>query len=76
MTLLDTLISDLIYRHPMPWRIDYDWLVEVYDSNGGIVVKAASVAIARELIGHAERIKAEIDDAAMQIERILDESKV
>lgn len=59
MTLLENLIRDKISNHPLPWSIDYDWLVEVYDANGAIVMKLMDTAQARELIRNAERLAAE-----------------
>ncbi len=66
VTLLESLIRDKMYGHPLPWTIDYDWCVEVIDSNGRIVTKLMHRDMAMELINMAERISAE--DAAFRAE--------
>jgi hypothetical protein len=66
MTLLESLVRDKMYEHPLPWTLDYDWLVEVVDPTGRAVHKLMTRAAALELISIAERLAAE--DAAFDVE--------
>lgn len=71
MTLLDHLVLNMLARHPLPWRIDYDWMVEVYDANDALVVKLHRDAMARDLISQAERLKNDSDEFALEFERMM-----
>lgn len=53
-TIFDYVINKLIGQHPLPWRIDYDWTVEVYDARDALVIKLPNDALARELIAVCE----------------------
>lgn len=71
MTLLDSLVTDLMWRHPTPWTIDYDWLIEVVDSRGKIVLKLSDISAARSLISISERLAAEKLADSAEIERLI-----
>lgn len=66
MTLLEQLVRDKMFHHPLPWSIDYDWMVEVVDPMGRVVLKLQKDAEARELIAMATRIS--IEDAVFHAE--------
>lgn len=74
--LLDSLIQNLIERHPLPWSIDYDWLVEVWDSNQRLVIKLMLDRDARDLVSHAERLAQESLEAHAEAERMLNEPAI
>lgn len=52
------LVRPLIARHPLPWRVEYDWTVEVYDAKDQIVMKLMNDAQAQELITFATELAA------------------
>lgn len=66
MTLLEQLVRDKMFHHPLPWSIDYDWMVEVYDASGRIVLKVQRDTEARQLVSIAAAIST--DDAAFTAE--------
>lgn len=76
MSLLEQLVRDKMHHHPLPWTIDYDWMVEVYDQGGRIVLKLQSVDQARQLIDMAIRISAEDAQFTMEFERMIDANAV
>ena len=73
MSLLGLLIQDKLDGHPLPWTIEYDWCVELYDAKENLVMKMRSDAMAREFIAHAERLKAESDAFEIEFERMMNE---
>jgi hypothetical protein len=76
LTLLEQLIRGKLAHHPLPWRVDYDWTVELYDSNGGLVIKLQTADQAQELIGLAEAYRAEDELFSAEFERMINESEV
>ena len=54
--LLSYFMTDLVLRHKMPWRIEFDWAVEVYDANDRLVMKVRTVRDAYDLIEIAKDI--------------------
>jgi hypothetical protein len=60
--LQDQLIWSIILNHPLPWRIEQDWTVEVIDFKGNIVAKFMTFSAAEEIIeiaikNYAEHLK-------------------
>lgn len=37
--LLESIVFNLLQKHPWPWSIEYDWTAEVYDSSSKLVIK-------------------------------------
>ncbi len=72
--LAGRLVRLLLGQHPLPWRIEYDWTVEVYDSNHSLIIKVMNDAEANELIDLAKSIRADDAAAAIEIEKLLEES--
>lgn len=52
------LVRPLLARHPLPWRLDYDWTVEIYDKNDQLVIKLVNASQANELIEFAIELAA------------------
>jgi hypothetical protein len=52
------LVRPLIAKHPLPWRLEYDWTIEVYDTKGGLVMKLMNDAQAQELLAFATELAA------------------
>lgn len=52
------LVRPLIAKHPLPWRLDYDWTVEVYDAKGCLVMKLMNATQAQELLAFATDLAA------------------
>lgn len=71
MTLLESLVSELLYKHPLPWSIEHDWLVEVYDTHQKLVIKLMTDSDARELTNIAERLVIESASAAIEFEEMM-----
>lgn len=73
-TIYEYVIGKLLDQHPLPWRIDYDWTVEVYDARGSLVIKLPNDALASELIAvceaqHAANLAAQVEVDALLGER-------
>jgi hypothetical protein len=67
------LVQPLIARHPLPWRIDYDWTVEVYDAKDQIVIKLMTAAQAQELIEFASELAAQDARGEAELKELLAE---
>lgn len=65
------LVRPLIAKHPLPWRIDYDWTVEVYDANGGIVMKLMNDAQAQELLAFATELASYDAQGDVEVKKLL-----
>jgi hypothetical protein len=52
------LVRPLITKHPLPWRLEYDWTVEVYDAADRLVIKLMNAAQAQELCEFAIELAA------------------
>lgn len=63
-------------HHPLPWTVEYDWCVEIYDTHHRLVIKLMSDADARELVSIAGRLSSELAAASIEIERMLNEPEV
>ncbi len=61
-TVLEELLRATIHRHPLPWRVEFDWTVEVIDAKGERFVCFQLAANAEALVAAATRIAAQ--DAA------------
>jgi len=56
-------VRSLILKHPSPWRLDYDWAVEVYDAKDQLVTKLMSAQQAQELVAFVNGMPATLDVA-------------
>lgn len=65
------LVRPLIRRHPLPWRLDYDWTVEVLDAKDQIVIKLMTAELARELIEFANELAADDALGAAEVKKLL-----
>jgi hypothetical protein len=72
MSLLEQLVRDKMFHHPLPWSIDYDWMVEVYDASGRIVLKVQKDVEAHQLVSIATTITAEDAEFTAEFERMID----
>ena len=70
------LVRPLIARHPLPWRVDYDWTVEVYDANDQIVIKLMTAAQAQELIEFANELAAYDARGEVEVKKLLAEAGI
>ena len=48
-------------QHPLPWRIEHDWTVEVHASDGYIVAKCGTIEEAEDVIKWAKQQQAILD---------------
>jgi hypothetical protein len=76
MTIFEYVIDKLIGQHPLPWRVDYDWTVEVYDARDALVIKLPNDALARELIAACEARQAANLAARAEVDALLGEHGV
>lgn len=67
------LVRPLITKHPLPWRLDYDWTVEVYDMNDQIVIKLMTAVQAQELIAFANELAAYDAKGEAEVNKLLAE---
>ena len=61
--------------HPLPWRIEHDWTVEVHASDGYIVAKCQSVEEAESVIEYAKGLQETIDSIFDQDGMLIDDPK-
>jgi hypothetical protein len=69
--LAQHLVEPLIAKHPLPWRIEYDWTVEVYDARDHIVIKLMTSAQAQELIAFATELAADDARGEAEVKKLL-----
>jgi len=70
-----TLVLDLIYKHPLPWRIDHDWTVEVLDAKDRVVAKLKTDADAMALIHFADQCATEMAQGAREVEELMKDNE-
>ncbi len=58
--------------HPAPWKIDQDWTIEVYGSDGSLVAKPSSMENAVALVEWAARETKEMDETIAEMTREAD----
>lgn len=75
-TIFDYVLDKLLGQHPLPWRVDYDWTVEVYDARDALVIKLPNDALARELIATCEAHHAANLTAKAEVDALLEEHGV
>ena len=68
------LVRPMIEKHPLPWRLEFDWTVEVTDSKDRIVIKLPSVDLATELITFAQELAAYDAQGAEEVRKLMRES--
>jgi hypothetical protein len=73
ISLQAKLVRELLWKHPLPWRIEEDWTLEVTDVNHHVVLKCMTVEEANELIGFAKHVAAESAKNKADVEQILAE---
>jgi hypothetical protein len=71
MDLLEHFVREKLSTHPLPWSVEYDWCVEVYDANHGLVTKLMYSEDVSGLVSLAERLGAEAHAAEIEIEKML-----
>jgi hypothetical protein len=71
--LLSYFINNLISKHPLPWTIDHDWVCDVYDAKGCIIMGCRYTSQAETLITLANKIAEENKQIAVMIEELLNE---
>lgn len=65
------LVRPLIKKHPLPWRVDYDWTAEVYDAKDQIVIKLMNGGQAEELITFAAELAAYDAQGDAEVKKLL-----
>jgi hypothetical protein len=66
------LVRHLMTGHPQPWRLEFDWTVEVTDANDVIVIKCMHVDEANEIVALAAFLAVGDDAARIEFERLLE----
>lgn len=69
--LVRELVRPLIDRHPLPWRIDHDWTVEVVDANGECVTKLVSRDMAERFIAIAIEVSVRNAEIKVDVEALM-----
>lgn len=57
-----------LLAHPLPWTVERDWTWEVTARDGAIVAKCMTPEDAGAVVAMAERIRADLDVGAAEIE--------
>ena len=70
------LVRPLIAKHPLPWRLDYDWTVEVYDAKDHLVIKLVNAAQAQELLEFATALAAYDASGETELKKLLADAGV
>ena len=78
ITLLDRvqrdIVRSLVSEHPMPWRTEWDWTLEVYDAKDRIVAKLLSLDEYENLLAFAEQTIEEDAAASRRIEALVNDA--
>jgi hypothetical protein len=72
-TFVDVLVRRLLSSHPLPWRIEHDWTVEVIDANNRVVEKFMNDAMANDLIAAAVVVHANDEKGRAEVDALLAE---
>jgi hypothetical protein len=67
------LVSPMIEKHPIPWRWEEDWTIEIYDAKGILVTKLMNLAQAEELIAFATELAESEAVGAAEAKKLLAE---
>lgn len=70
-----TLVIDIIYKHPLPWRIDHDWTVEVLDAKGRCVTKLKTQADAEAFIHFADQCATEMAQGQRELDELMKDNE-
>jgi hypothetical protein len=70
------LVRPLIAKHPLPWRLDYDWTVEVYDATDRLVIKLMNAAQAQELCEFAIELAAYDAGGEAEVKKLFAEAGI
>ena len=67
------LVRPLLAKHPLPWRVDFDWSTEVYDAKDRIVITfpRTQATLAQELIDFAIELSAYDERGALEVKKLL-----
>ena len=67
------LVRPLLAKHPLPWRIDFDWSTEVYDAKDRIVITfpRTQAELAQELIDFAIELAAYDAQGEAEVKKLL-----
>lgn len=71
--ILLPVLDHLLLTHPLPWRMEQDWTLEVVASDRAIIAKCRSSEEAQAIIEHAEKRQEELDRKQEEIRPILEE---
>lgn len=67
------LVRHLMAGHPLPWRLEFDWTVEITDANDAVVIKCMHVDEANEIVAMAAFLAVGDNAARIELERLLAE---
>ena len=70
------LVRPLITKHPLPWRLEYDWTVEVYDAKGGLVMKLMNDTQAQELLAFVTELAAYDARGEAEVKKLLGDVQI
>ena len=70
------LVRPLIAKHPLPWRLDYDWTVEVYDAKEGLVMKLMNDTQAQELLAFVIELAAYDARGEIEVKKLLGDAGI
>jgi len=70
------LVRPLIAKHPLPWRLDYDWTVEVYDAKEGLVMKLMNDTQAQELLAFVTELAAYDARGEIEVKKLLGDAGI
>jgi hypothetical protein len=75
ISIVHELFRRLLERHPLPWRYDLDWGVDVLDAKGGTVVGCLrTTALADEWIAVANKVHEQLEADRIAYEKFLVEN--
>jgi hypothetical protein len=72
------LVRPLLKKHPLSWRIDFDWSTEVYDAKDRIVITfpRTQAALAQELIDFAIELAAYDAQGEADMKKLLADASI
>ena len=70
------LVRPLIAKHPLPWRLEFDWTVEVYDAKDQLVIKLMTGVQAQELLKFANELAAYDARGAAEVKKLLADAEI
>lgn len=66
------LVRPLLAKHPLPWRVDFDWSIELYDAKDRIVITFPRTRgdLAQELIDFAIELAAYDAQGEIEVKKL------